>query len=125
MGIFFADEFTEYHKVLRKRIQTAQTYAPNLLPVEVGNVLAVSERRNRITQIEAVRIIKLVGALKIHFVDLATIDLIEPLLNLARQYNLTVYDAQYLYVAMQHELPLFTLDKGLRNAASKAGVVVM
>ena len=40
----------------------------------------------------------------------------------ALKYNLTNYDAAYLYVAVRLELPLATSDNALRLAAIPAGV---
>jgi len=43
-------------------------------------------------------------------------------LEVSRNYQLTVYDAAYLELARRESLPLATLDKALRTAAGKAGV---
>lgn len=122
IGFCYEDEYTNYHAVLQERFEATQGYAPDILPVEFGNVLRNGERRGRGTPLESAQSIALLCSMRIQIIQLAQFDKIEPLLNLARQYDLTLYDAQYLYVAMQHEIPLFTLDKGLRTAASKAGV---
>jgi len=46
-------------------------------------------------------------------------------LSLARDQNLTEYDAAYLELAIRESLPLATLDDGLRNAARDLGVVLV
>jgi predicted nucleic acid-binding protein len=46
-------------------------------------------------------------------------------LHTAREFKLTAYDAVYLQTALQQELPLATLDRLLRTAASKAGVEIV
>ena len=43
---------------------------------------------------------------------------------LARQRNLTVYDAAYLELAIREALPLATLDRALENAAIAEGVAL-
>jgi predicted nucleic acid-binding protein len=43
-------------------------------------------------------------------------------IEIGQQFQLTAYDAVYLELARREELPLATLDKGLRAAAAKAGV---
>jgi predicted nucleic acid-binding protein len=43
-------------------------------------------------------------------------------LETARRYRLSAYDAGYLELAMRETLPLATLDAALRNAARAAGV---
>ena len=47
---------------------------------------------------------------------------IRDVLEVSRNYQLTVYDAAYLELAQREALPLATLDKALRAAAAKAGV---
>ena len=44
------------------------------------------------------------------------------LLSLARQNGLTVHDAAYLELAQRRSLPLTTLDRALRQAASAVEV---
>jgi predicted nucleic acid-binding protein len=41
---------------------------------------------------------------------------------LGRTHGLTSYDAAYLELAMRRGLPMATLDKELKSAASKVGV---
>ena len=43
-------------------------------------------------------------------------------LALARQYDLSAYDAAYLELAMRRGLPLATLDEDLEAAAAAVGV---
>ena len=47
------------------------------------------------------------------------------LLDLARRFELTVYDAAYLEVAFRRSLPLATLDHWLRKAAEAMGIAVV
>ena len=46
-------------------------------------------------------------------------------LDLSTRLNLTVYDAAYLELAMRRGLPLATLDRDLRAAASAAGITLL
>ena len=47
------------------------------------------------------------------------------LLDFARRFNLTVYDAAYLEVAFRRSLPLATLDHRLRKAADAIGIEII
>jgi predicted nucleic acid-binding protein len=47
------------------------------------------------------------------------------LLRRALELGLTSYDAMYIDLALTENLPLATLDKGLRAAAAKAGVALL
>lgn len=44
--------------------------------------------------------------------------------ELARRYNLTIYEAAYLELAQRKHLPLATVDHALIKAAKKAGVAL-
>ena len=44
--------------------------------------------------------------------------------SLAQTHTLTNYDAAYLAIAMQFNLPLATVDSDLRRAAAVAGVKI-
>jgi len=44
------------------------------------------------------------------------------ILFLARGYSLSIYDASYLNLAMIEGVPLASLDKGLKRAATKCQV---
>ena len=51
--------------------------------------------------------------------------LFDEFLHAAREFRLTAYDAVYLEMALRQQLPLATLDRELRTAASKAGVEIV
>jgi predicted nucleic acid-binding protein len=46
-------------------------------------------------------------------------------LSTARSFRLTAYDSIYLEIARTEGLPLATLDRSLRTAASQAGVGIV
>lgn len=48
-----------------------------------------------------------------------------PVLRIATQYDLSVYDALYLDLASRRSLPLATNDRALRRAAEAEGVVLV
>ena len=45
--------------------------------------------------------------------------------GLAERFALSVYDAAYLELAQRHRLPLATLDRDLRTAATALGLTVL
>lgn len=82
----------------------------------------MAERRGRLNGAEVaearIRLLEMPVAIEDPSLDIA----IGLTLVLAREHNLTVYDAAYLEIAMREGLPLATLDSGLRAAAERAGV---
>jgi predicted nucleic acid-binding protein len=89
---------------------------------EVSNAVVVSERRGRLR-------VDQVNMLAIDLDEFSGIVEVDPvtvrpsaLIELARQTQLTVYDAAYLELAARRRLPLATLDDKLREAARRAGL---
>lgn len=99
---------------------------PPLWQLEVANGLLMIERRGTLTAADADR-----GLLDLEafLASRAEVDqtpvAMRQVANLARAFQLTVYDAAYLELAERERLPLATLDKGLRAAAVKAGVALL
>ena len=87
--------------------------------LEVRNALIIGERRGRSTPEESRRGLSYLGGLRLQTDIAADLD---HALDLARIYNLTMYDAMYLELAIRREFPLATLDRQLTRAASEAGV---
>ena len=86
------------------------------------NILVVGERRGRISIPDTSAFLRKLSQLRIEM-DTARDD--APLLDLARQHNLAVYDAAYLALALREHIPLATLDKNLEVAAVTAGIALL
>lgn len=125
MGLCFKDEFTDYHTALLDRLDKERACVPAIWPAEVSNVLILAEKRKRIIRANSLLFLSYLAELQIHIVDLSGLIESAAILSVAEDYKLTAYDAQYLYIAVQQKLPLFTLDKALRAAAVNAGVQVI
>ena len=122
MAWVFPDEATEATNQLRDSLVESRAFVPSLWPVEVGNVLLVATRRNRIRADDWREIRASLEALPIEIDPVTTSRAWGASLELARTHQLSVYDAMYLELAMRLQLPLATLDRALRGAARTAGV---
>jgi predicted nucleic acid-binding protein len=103
-------------------IQSGSAIVPGIFWYELRNILVLNERRNRISPDDSTRFLLELEQL--------SIDLDSPrngtqVMDLSRKYNLSVYDAAYLALAIRERVPLSTLDKDLRNAARAAGVPLL
>jgi predicted nucleic acid-binding protein len=47
------------------------------------------------------------------------------IVSVSDRFDLTVYDAAYVDLALQHSLPLATLDEAMIKAAKRAGLAVL
>ena len=115
-----ADERTAWTSAALQSATAEGAIVPSLFWYEIRNILVVNERRGRIGPSQSERFLADVGPLA----DIDPQPVESDVLQLARAYHLTVYDASYLELARRLELPLCTLDKQLAEAASKIGVML-
>lgn len=122
----FADEATEATNALLGRLRNGdEAVVPAHWPCEVGNALRMAVRRGRIPSEDVHRFLEDLEALPIR-VDETNKTLVRTkIYPLAGQYDLTVYDAAYLELAIRENLALATLDLGLVKAARLAGVILI
>lgn len=124
MAWCFEDETNPYADAVLDSLIDNAALAPSIWPLEVGNVLLVAERRNRIFQSDSMRFLELLSSLPIKVENFSEQRMFGAVLNLAREQRLSSYDASYLDLAMQTGLKLATLDQSLRKAADRCGVAI-
>ena len=95
---------------------------PRIWWYELRNALLMNERRSRLTRQQVSDTIADSGEMGI-VIDEACEDSV--LLELARRFELSVYDAAYLETALRRSLPLATLDRRMREAAEALGVTLL
>lgn len=122
----FQDETTPLIEGLLDRLATGMdAIVPSIWPFEIANVLLQAERRKRITRAQVVSELQQLASLPITVEPVPTARAFGMVLSLAREQNLTEYDAAYLELAIRESLPLATLDDGLRKAARDLGVALV
>ena len=122
MTWLFREEATPNTMALLGRLAYETALVPGLWFIEVTNVLALAERKKRITPAQSDAFIADMGKLGIERDDEAPGRAFTNLLPLCRTHRLTCYDAIYLELALRRDLPLATLDDDLRKTAKKLGV---
>ena len=120
----FPDEASEYADGVLVALDGRTAMVPAIWPVEVANALLVGERRKRIRQPEVRRFLDLLKGLSILEDGQPFADTVSNILPLAREHDLSAYDAAYLDVAVRHGAPLATLDKALQKAGRAAGLKI-
>lgn len=105
------------------RDSSARFYVPDLFFVECANVLWKYARRFDYPVENARQDLVDLRALALRSVS--TADLISPALELAFQHEITAYDACYLALSEQIQLPLITSDQRLIRKISDSGVEVL
>lgn len=123
MAWFFEDEAASSTDALLDELnREGRAFVAMHWSLEVTNTLFMAERRKRCSAADSTHFLGILDALRIEMDDETASKAGTATLALARSYNLTLYDAAYLELAMRRNLPLASLDKDLRAAAQKNGV---
>ena len=113
-----------YAAQMRDRVRRGdRAVVPPLWVLEFANGVLMAERRRIIDATIGDETLAEMERLRRAGVEMdSAAPPIRDVLEVSRNYQLTVYDAAYLELAQRESLPLATLDKALRTAAGKAGV---
>ena len=114
----YSDETTEPVSHVFDLLSQSGAWVPQLWRLEVANVLEMGVRRNRHDSDFRDATLADLALLPIQVDGETDNQAWGATLRLAQRHHLTVYDAAYLELALRRSLPLATLDKDLRRAAS-------
>lgn len=115
------EEYSDAAEAVIATIQ-APCPVPSLFFFEIRNILAISERRGRITAGGAIINMERVRRLPLDDAGVGSDGLI---LLLANNHGLSAYDATYLALAINRGVPIATLDRKLAATARKEGATVL
>ena len=125
MSWCFADESTPYGRGVLAALLDTYAEVPTLWPFEIANVLAINEKRGRITEAISQEFLQTLSGLDIRIDHSSrTVDGMT-LLPLVRRHGLSAYDAAYLELAKRMGLPLASFDHELIAAASREGIALV
>jgi len=125
MAWCFEDESNTLADSILESFKQSKALVPAIWPLEVGNVLLVAERRGRLSEADSTRFLSMLSSLPIHSEPETRQRAMSDILFLAREHQLSTYDASYLDLAMRQGIPIATLDKHLRNAAERCKVALV
>ena len=118
------DEADEYAERVLERVVAESAAAPAHWPLEVANGIRSAERRGRVVEREVGDIARLLDNLDVEVVPVELTTALWSVLDLAREHDLSAYDAGYLGLARHRGVALATLDEALRAACQQAGVEI-
>ena len=120
----FPSEWTTPREATHANLESGSSEAlvPPLWFYEVANVLIIAERRGRLTHAQSAKFSASLMALPLLTSDALLVQTFPAVATLAREHKLSAYDAAYLRLAIDEDLPLATLDEPLKKAARKCGV---
>jgi len=120
----FEDEATPATEALLDHVTLHGAVVPALWFLECANALATAERRGRVDASRITQNVDLLHRLPLEVDGIAPARGLGDVLDLARRYRLSAYDAGYLDLALRRGLALATTDGRLRAAALAAGVAL-
>jgi len=109
-------------KLLDFMADGSKAIVPAIWPLEIANALLTAERRKRLSMAQVTAVLRNLSLLPIAIDAVQIESIFGDVLAVARQGQLTEYDAAYLELALREALPLATLDDQLRRAARHAGI---
>ena len=118
----FPDEASEYADLVLTALEGQTIIVPSVWALEVTNALLVAERRKRIKPPELRRFVELLRNPTILGHSQTVSETASNVQPLAREYELSAYDAAYLDLAIRQGPPLATLDNKLKTAGRSAGI---
>jgi predicted nucleic acid-binding protein len=121
----FTDQASANADALLDRLGREEAVVPSHWALEIANILALAERRNRIDAAGIAGFMTLLRALKIRVNDTSIDRVFTEILAVARAERLPIFDAAYLNLAMRESAPLATREPALIAAASRVGVDVI
>ena len=121
MAWCFEDECDDYADAVLDALAEAGGVVPSIWAFEVANVLIVAERRGRLKEADSSRFVELLRALPIAVEELPPDRVLSSVLSLAREFNISSYDAAYLELAMRTGAPLASRDERLQAACTASG----
>jgi len=125
MAWCFQDEASQYADAILGSLEVLKAIVPSIWPLEVENVLLVAERRKRLSEADSTRFIALLTELPIMIEQESPERMMREILALARDHQISSYDASYLDLAMRKGVPIATLDDGLIKASEQSQVPIM
>lgn len=117
-----ADEDEAVAELALERVRDEGAFVPTLWWYEIRNALIIAERKRRVAPDGSTNFLKQLAILAIT-PSLTLRD--DDVFSLARLNRLTFYDASYLALAQNLNLPLATLDSELMRAARREKIPLL
>jgi len=106
------------------KIGSGAAVAPNLLQLELTNILLAAWRRKRISGVQLVQLSDAFDQMAVSLEPALTPTRRNDVLRLAQKHTLSAYDAAYLELAIRLGVPLASHDTALRRSATHEGVLL-
>jgi predicted nucleic acid-binding protein len=110
---------------LFNEIADSYVWVPNLWHLEIANIFHMRVLKGKYPARERDEYLAAVAKLRVRVNEDTSLFAWQKTLELAKSHRLTLYDAAYLELAIRRDVPLATLDRDLRAAATREGVPLL
>lgn len=121
----FRDERSELPQAVLRRVVQEGALVPSLWRLEVANVLRNAVRRKRCDERYVTRCLDRLGRLAIEVDDETDLRAWSDIRRVSMRYDLTIYDAAYLELALRRDRPLASGDTALIKAGKSLKIEVL
>jgi predicted nucleic acid-binding protein len=122
LGWYLRDEDDRaYNLAVLTGLKENDAVVPALWLYEVANGLVMAHRRKRLAESDLAAILASLRSLPIT-IEPAAPDTLTRLPALARDHQLTAYDAAYIDLALRLKLPIATKDGAMKRAMAACGI---
>jgi predicted nucleic acid-binding protein len=123
-AVLLEETHSEFARSVLAREAEPPRAAPGLLSWEFGNILWKKLRRGELAETNLQDVSDFLDEMSVELHDSPGPGGLADLVLLASTYDLTVYDAAYLALALDLQADLATTDRDLARAAQAAGLAV-
>jgi predicted nucleic acid-binding protein len=119
------DENNDFGDSVLRYIQESGALVPVLWNYEIGSLLSIATRRQRIDNAYRQLALNRLLTLPVSYWDadgITSMAHAERIAKLANESTLSFYDATYLYIAQSNKLMLATLDRAMQSVAEQLRV---
>lgn len=115
----------KYSDMVLNALADGGAIVPAVWTLEVTNVIVRAERVGVLSAEKSDTFLKMLSGLPIDTETVTQKSSVNDILEIARRYKLSAYDASYLELSIRRKIPLATLDTDLRKASRKAGAKIL
>ena len=115
-------EFRDQARRILAALESETAMVPAIWNLELANGLLKKERAKVITKKEVDELLGRWSKMPVTVETLGLSVTFSDTLHLAREHNLSVYDASYLELAVRRKVPVASFDSALRDAAKREAV---
>lgn len=112
----------ESHKqVIIEHTKNSELQSPESIDAEIGNALSAMIKRERVSVIKAIQVVKQFELVPIRRTPVR----LKEALELSEEFNIYAYDGYVLDCALQYRTPLLSLDRRMIDVAKELNISVL